>query len=96
VLQEAIEQGDHLVIETISEAGRYLGYGLASVINLLNPKRIVLGGGVIESVGLMYDVAVEYAQQESLAAPATAVEFRRAALGDYAGVIGAALIGAQA
>ena len=64
VLEEAIELGDELVIETITEAGRYLGYGLASVINLLNPERIVLGGGVIESVELLFDVAVEYARRE--------------------------------
>jgi glucokinase len=95
VLQEAIERGDQLVTETITEAGRYLGYGLASVINLLNPQRIILGGGVIESVGLMYDVAVEYARWESLTAPADAVTFTRAKLGDNAGVIGAALIAAD-
>lgn len=95
VLQEAIARGDQLVIETITEAGRYLGYGLASAINLLNPQRIVLGGGVIEAVDLMFDVAVEFARRESLAAPAASVDFSRAALGDYAGVIGAALIGSQ-
>ena len=95
VLEDALEQGDELVTETITEAGRYLGYGLASVINLLNPERIVLGGGVIESVALMYDVAVEYARRESLAAPCQAVEFTRAKLGDHAGVVGAALIAAE-
>jgi glucokinase len=95
ILEDAIAQGDQLVTETIMEAGRYLGYGLASVINLLNPARIVLGGGVIESVGLMYDVAVEYARREALAAPGAAVEFTRAKLGDHAGVVGAALIAAD-
>lgn len=92
-LQQAVEGGDLLVIETITEAGRYLGYGLSSVINLLNPARIVLGGGVIESVTLLYDVAVDYARREALAAPAATVEFTRAGLGDHAGVVGAALIG---
>jgi glucokinase len=95
VLQKAIEMGDPLVTETVTEAGRYLGYGLASVINLLNPALIVLGGGVIESVGLIYDVAVEYARNEALKAPGIAVEFTRARLGDHSGVVGAALIGAR-
>lgn len=95
VLREAIALGDTLVVETITEAGRYLGVGLASVISLLNPERIILGGGVIESVGLMYDVAVEYAQREALSAPGAAVNFAKASLGDHAGVIGAAIIGAQ-
>ncbi len=95
-LKAAIARGDALVTETVTEAGRYLGIGLASVINLLNPGRIVLGGGVIESVDLLYDVAVEYAGREALAAPERAVTFTRAELGDHAGVIGAALVGAQA
>jgi glucokinase len=95
VLQDAIEMADHLAIETVSEAGRYLGYGLASVITLLNPQRIILGGGVIEAVGLLYDVAVDYARREALPAPATGVEFTRAALGDNAGVVGAALFAAE-
>jgi glucokinase len=96
VLQQAIAMGDALVIEAVTEAGRYLGHGLASVISLLNPARIVMGGGVIEAVDLMFDVAVDHARRESLAAPAAAVEFTRASLGDNAGVVGAALIGAQA
>jgi glucokinase len=95
-LQQAVELGDPLVTETITEAGRYLGYGLASVINLVNPARIVLGGGAIEAVGLLYDVAVEYARRESLPAAAAGVGFTRAGLGDHAGVVGAALIGAGA
>jgi glucokinase len=95
ILQDAVALGDLLAIETVSEAGRYLGYGLASVISLLNPARIILGGGVIESVGLLYEVAVEYARREALAAPVAAVEFSRAALGDHAGVVGAALLAAE-
>jgi glucokinase len=94
-LQEALELGDQLVTETITEAGRYLGYGLASVINLLNPARIVLGGGVIEAVDLMYDTGVEYARREALPAAAGSVEFTRATLGDHAGVVGAALIASE-
>ncbi len=96
VLARAIEMGDSLATETVVEAARYLGYGLASVISLLNPARIILGGGVIEAVPLMYDVATEYARREALAAPAAAVEFARAGLGDNAGVVGAALIAAEA
>jgi glucokinase len=94
VLAEAIARDDELVRETIIEAGRYLGYGLGSVISLLNPARIVMGGGVIESVDLLFDVAADYARRESLAVPGRAVEFTRAKLGDYSGVVGAALIGA--
>jgi glucokinase len=96
VLAKAVAAGDALVTEAIHEAGRYLGLGLASVINLLNPGRIVLGGGVIESVDLLFDVAVENALREALPTPARSTEIVRAGLGDYSGVVGAALLGSQA
>jgi glucokinase len=96
VLAKAVKDGDELVAETIVEAGTYLGYGLASAINLLNPQRIILGGGVVEAVDLLFDVAVTRAQREALPTPAQTVEIVKAGLGDDAGVVGAALLGAEA
>ena len=96
VLAKAVKAGDELTADTMREAGRYLGLGLASAINLLNPQRVVLGGGVIEAVDLLFDVAARYARLESLPTPARSVEIVRAGLGDNAGVVGAALLGAGA
>ena len=93
-LRKAVEAGDELAIESVIQAGTYLGLGLASVINLLNPTRIVLGGGVIESVDLLFSVAKNHALREALPAAAAKTEIVRAALGDHSGVVGAALIGA--
>lgn len=95
VLAKAIAAGDEVTIDAIHEAGRYLGLGLASAINLLNPERIVLGGGVIEAVDLLFSVASLHARREALATPAKSVEIVRAGLGDNAGVAGAALLGAR-
>ena len=91
-LSKAVEAGDKLAIDTLTEAGRYLGYGLASAINLLNPVRIVMGGGVIEAVDLIFDVAAETARREALQTPASKVEIVRAGLGDNSGVVGAAIM----
>jgi glucokinase len=96
VLAKAVEQGDELATETVIQAGSYLGLGLASAVNLINPARIILGGGVIEAVDLLFNVASNHARRESLPTPANAVDIVRAKLGDHAGVIGAALIGAEA
>jgi glucokinase len=96
ILAKAVVSGDELVIETMSEAGRYLGLGLASAINLLNPQRIILGGGAIEAVGLLFDVAAEHARREALATPAASVEIVKASLGDHSGVVGAAILGGNA
>lgn len=96
VLARAVTGGDELVIETVTEAGRYLGLGLASAINLLNPQRIILGGGVIEAVDLLFQVAASHARREALPVPGRTVEIIKAGLGDNAGVVGAALLGGRA
>lgn len=96
VLAKAVAAHDELTSETVHEAARYLGLGLASAINLLNPKRIVLGGGVIEAVDLLFDVATLHARREALPTPAKSVEIVRAGLGDHAGAVGAALLGGLA
>ena len=66
--------------------------GLASLINLWNPQRIVLGGGVIDRIDLLFTVASSEAMQAALPIAAEAVDIVRAELGDNSGMIGAALL----
>lgn len=96
ILANAIQKKDELTIEVISEAANYLGYGLASVMNFYNPECIILGGGVIEAVDLLFETAVRRARTIALAAPAKKTPMLRAKLGDFSGVVGAACLGAQA
>jgi glucokinase len=91
-LSEAVDSGDPLVVNTITQAGFYLGVGLASLINLWNPQRIVLGGGVIDRIDLLFTVAVKEAREAALSVSAGAVEIVRAELGDNSGIVGAALL----
>lgn len=93
-LARAVDAGDSLAIAAIREAGRFLGLGLVTAINVLNPKRIVLGGGVIEAVDLLFDEATAVGRRESLAVPGGAVEIVKAGLGDDSGVVGAAIMAA--
>ncbi|HEU5227365.1 MAG TPA: ROK family protein [Ktedonobacteraceae bacterium] len=96
ILANAIGQKDKLVIEVVSEAANYLGYGLASVMNFYNPECIILGGGVIEAIDLLFETAIHRAQTVALSAPAQKTPILRAKLGDFSGVVGAACLGAQA
>jgi len=45
VVIEAADAGDRVARETLAEAGRYLGMGIGSMINLLNPAMVIVGGG---------------------------------------------------
>jgi glucokinase len=94
ILRKAVQKKDKVVIEVISDAGRYLGMGLSSVVNFVNPRRIILGGGVIESVDLLFKRTEYWTRHESLPHAADAVEIVRSELGDFSGVVGAAVIAA--
>jgi glucokinase len=95
LLAKAVAQKDELVLETLQEAGRFLGLALASAINFYNPERIVLGGGVVEAVPLLLEIAAPIAKREALAVPGALVEIVPSKLGDNAGVVGAAILGAH-
>ena len=92
MIRKAIERQDELVTQCVVEASEYLSGGIASVVNFINPKLIVLGGGLIEAVDFFYKQTVKKARSKSLPVPAAKIEFKKAALGDFSGVIGAAFL----
>lgn len=92
MIQKSIERGDELVIQCVDEASEYLSGGIASIINFINPKLIIMGGGLVEAVDYFYKNTVKKARAKSLPVPATKIEFKKAALGDFSGVIGAAFL----
>lgn len=91
-MAEAVQAKDEVVIRAVTQAAEYMGLGLATVMNFLNPERIILGGGLIEEVDLYFQVAVKHARARALSVPAKKTEIVKAELGDYAGIIGAALL----
>ncbi len=95
ILQKAVDAKDPITLEAIERAGEYLGRGLASIVNFLNPQRIILGGGVIEAVDLLFETAERVTRREALPHAGDAVEIVRAKLGDNSGVVGAAVIAAE-
>ena len=92
MIQKSIEREDELVIQCVTEASEYLSGGIASIINFINPKLIILGGGLIEAVDYFYQKTIKKARAKALPVPASKIEFKKAALGDYSGVIGAAFL----
>ena len=92
MIQKSIEREDELVLQCVTEASEYLSGGLASIINFINPKLIILGGGLIEAVDYFYQKTIKKARSKSLPVPAEKILFKKAMLGDYSGVIGAAFL----
>ncbi len=96
ILASAIQQKDELVIEIVGEAANYLGVGLGSIMNFYNPDCIILGGGVIEAIDMLFENAVHRARTTALSVPSQKTPILRARLGDFSGVVGAACLGIEA
>ena len=89
-IYQKAQQGDQNAIEAFSEAGRFLGIGIAIAINLLNPDKIIIGGGVMNAADLLLPPAHAEAQRRSYRAAFDCCTIEQATLGNQAGFIGAA------
>ncbi|GIW87050.1 MAG: glucokinase [Isosphaeraceae bacterium] len=84
---------DPVVVREVDRAARFLGLGLASLINVLDPQRVIVGGGVVEALGESYLAIVrDAARPHILADSDTVSRIVPSGLGDDAGVLGAALL----
>lgn len=92
MLRKSLENKDELVMQILNEAAEYLASGLASVINFYNPNMIILGGGLMNAIDYFYERSTEIARIKALPTPASNIKFEKAQLGDFSGVIGAALL----
>lgn len=87
----AARKGDELAREILLEAGEVLGRALVGVVNLLNPKLVIVGGGIGESAWFLVERAAEAIDSEALAGRRD-VRMVPAELGNDAGVLGAAVL----
>lgn len=92
IVAQAAMQGDGVAKRIFTIMGEYLGTGLASVVNLLNPEKIIIGGGVAECGDLLLAPVKETLLKRAMAISANAVEIVPAKLGNTAGVIGSSLL----
>lgn len=88
---EAARAGDPVAIEAFSVTGTWLGRGLASLSQVLDPAAYVIGGGVCEAGDLLLG-SVRQSLRENIGGMGRnpVPEVRQATLGNDAGLIGAA------
>jgi glucokinase len=89
-------EGDALAIELLTEIGRKLGSGIASLINLFDPELVVVGGGFAAAGDLLLVPAGVVMEREVLQPMREDVRVVRAELGTSAGMIGAAMVAFEA
>lgn len=93
----AAHHGDPAAVAIVEQCGFWLGVGIASLVNALDPHTVVLGGGAMEAGELLRAPAERAAAERILGREGrTGLSIVRATLGDDAGIIGAALLAIDA
>ena len=91
-LYHAANHGDNLVIQHIQEAGRYIGIGIGTLINLFNPQKVIITGGVLRAGDILFDSLRDSAFKHSLKINTEKLDLIPSMLGQNADVIGAATL----
>jgi glucokinase len=89
-IYEAGMKGDELALDVFRRMGTYLGIGVASLINLLDPEIIVIGGGVASGWRLFEQAMRQQVSERAFPRPAQRVKIVPAQCADDAGLLGAA------
>ncbi len=90
IISEAAEAGDPIAIGVLEEAGELLGYALASVLNVLDLRVVVIGGGISAAPAFVYKAIITSLSSRVLKSHKDGVRVIRSKLGNTAGIIGAA------
>ncbi|HEU5116070.1 MAG TPA: ROK family protein [Isosphaeraceae bacterium] len=96
-LAQAFLAGDPLALREVERSARYLGLTIGGLVNLLGPEVVVIGGGVTEAIGAPYvNLVRQHARTQILTDPEGRIGIVPAALGDDAGILGAAIMAREA
>ena len=89
---DAARQGDTLAVSVYNRYTDYLAQAIASVVNLLDPEVIVLGGGVSKAGHFLLDPLTQKYKQYIVFNDQPLPPVKIAVLGPEAGIIGAAML----
>lgn len=81
--------GDEACIEVLSQTGSALGVGLTNLIHIVNPEKIILGGGVSKAQQFLLPAIRETIRASALTQSASRTKVEITKLGDDATLIGA-------
>lgn len=95
MVSDAYDQRDELAEKVMQETGEILGYGLSSAINMFNPERLIIGGGVAAAGERLLNPTKEVIAGHALKVAREVCDIVPAELGPWAGMIGAGVYAKQ-
>ena len=91
-LAELAREKDRAAISVWNDFGASLGVGISILVNVLDVKTVVVGGGLSGAWELFIGKALEEAERRCLGGAQRGLQVKRADLGDDAGVLGACYV----
>lgn len=92
MVADLARDGDPEARRILAEAMEHLGRGVAGVVNLLNPERVVIGGGLSSLGPVLFDPVRRAVARHANDLAAASVSVVAAELGAHSGLIGAAAL----
>jgi len=92
VFDDLAKKGDRRAIKLYETVGKYLGIGLANVVDTINPEVIVVGGGIMRAGKFILAPAKKEMKKNILSQGAKKTKIFKSKLGKFSGAIGATLL----
>lgn len=92
LVTELAHDGDAAAIDALAAIGRWLGVGVANLVNMLNPDVVVIGGGVIAAGELLLEPARAVVAERALSPSKDHARIVPARFGAESGMLGAAML----
>jgi glucokinase len=92
LVTELAHDGDAAAMDALAVIGRWLGVGVANLVNMLNPEVVVIGGGVIAAGELLLEPARAVVAERALSPSKEHARIVPARFGAESGMLGAATL----
>ncbi|HPP12583.1 MAG TPA: ROK family protein, partial [bacterium] len=92
MISEAYRRGDRLAAEIWEDVGTCLGFFFVGLVNIFNPDRVVIGGGIARAGKPLFQQIRKIVRQHAMKKLSASVKFVPAGLGENTGIISAAAL----
>ncbi len=93
IIMDLAFENDELCVEAVLNSLQYVGLVVSYLINIFNPDKIIIGGGLTYGLGYFFNRIIDFAMLYSLKIPFESVKIVKASLGVEATSIGAGIYG---
>ena len=90
MLYELAEGNDELALRILNKVGKYLGIGVASLVNIFNPDIVIIGGGIINAKKYLFPVVKRMVKERAFDVMTGDLVIRNARHSEKAGIYGGA------